>query len=227
MIYCTSCGPNGELQIYNGAAWTNVIGTSARAASAANPCGAYVAAGVWKEFLCHNLGADTSLDPNIPVQGINGNFYQWGRINPVATSSTPDGSIVGWNTVTAANGAWNNWRKTANDPCPAGFRVPTKAQWEGVLSNNPYSRTGTWVNDGNFTTALQFGMSTIKTLTLPASGNRSQFSGLLRYRGRDGYSWASNEQNNGFASSLGFDSSSMIVYENIRSQGFPIRCISE
>jgi hypothetical protein len=39
-------------------------------------CGAYVAAGVWKQFMCHNLGADASLDPFTPVQGIHGNLYQ-------------------------------------------------------------------------------------------------------------------------------------------------------
>ena len=29
MIWCTNCGTNGELQVYNGAAWTNLIGGAA------------------------------------------------------------------------------------------------------------------------------------------------------------------------------------------------------
>ena len=32
MVYCTNCGTNGELQVYNGTDWTNVIGGAATAA---------------------------------------------------------------------------------------------------------------------------------------------------------------------------------------------------
>ena len=31
MVYCTDCGTNGQAQVYNGSAWTNIIGTSALA----------------------------------------------------------------------------------------------------------------------------------------------------------------------------------------------------
>ena len=29
IVWCTNCGPNGELQVYNGTTWTNMIGGSA------------------------------------------------------------------------------------------------------------------------------------------------------------------------------------------------------
>jgi hypothetical protein len=29
MIYCTTCGSNGEMQVYNGSAWTNMVGGTA------------------------------------------------------------------------------------------------------------------------------------------------------------------------------------------------------
>jgi hypothetical protein len=47
-------------------------------------CGAYIAAGVWKEFSCYNLGAvgaTTEAYPFTPGWELNGNYYQWGR-NP-------------------------------------------------------------------------------------------------------------------------------------------------
>jgi hypothetical protein len=31
MVYCTDCGTNGQAQVFNGTAWTNIIGTSALA----------------------------------------------------------------------------------------------------------------------------------------------------------------------------------------------------
>jgi hypothetical protein len=33
MIYCTTCGTNGEMQVYNGTAWTNMIGGAATSIS--------------------------------------------------------------------------------------------------------------------------------------------------------------------------------------------------
>jgi hypothetical protein len=62
-------------------------------------CGAYIAAGVWKEFLCHNLGANTSLDPHTPVVGLQGAYIQWGSRGPNTTGD----SRVDWQT--AANNA--------------------------------------------------------------------------------------------------------------------------
>lgn len=80
-------------------------------------CGAFVSVGVFQEFICHNLGADESLDPHVPVQGIHGNYYQWGRSDIVANAYTPVGDITGWNTTNAPAGAWQDATKTATDPC--------------------------------------------------------------------------------------------------------------
>jgi hypothetical protein len=59
-------------------------------------CGAFVATGVYKVFLCHNLGADTSLDPNVPVVGLQGAYIQWGQRGPNITGD----SSVDWQNAT-------------------------------------------------------------------------------------------------------------------------------
>ena len=192
-------------------------------------CGAFVALNVYREFACFNLGATNILgSPNVPVQDIHGNYYQWGRSNFVATASTPPGAISSWNTTSAADGAWLDGSKTPNDPCPAGFRVPTKTQWDGVLTNNIVSRTGSWANDGNFTTAISWGPNvSTKTLTLPAAGCRLYDDGMLTSRGSNGYYWGSTE-NGDFAWGFYFNSSSAgtPAYGSSRANGFSVRCVS-
>lgn len=198
-------------------------------------CGAFVAAGVYKAFMCHNLGAtNTSLDPNVPVQAIHGNYYQWGRSAVVATASTPAGAIGGWYTSNVPDNSWgtasgDNFKNPTNDPCPTGSRVPTKTEWDGVInaSLNTVSRTGSWTNDGNFTTAIHYGPSvTVKTLTLPAAGYRNYPDGALVNRGFNSTYWSSTE-NGAIAWFLYFDSTIATTYSDLRTGGFSVRCVSE
>jgi uncharacterized protein (TIGR02145 family) len=192
-------------------------------------CGAKVASGsYYKGFSCHNLGADDSLDPHVPVQGIHGDYYQWGKATSVATASTPSGAIFGWNSTPAANGSWSDGSKTANDPCPAGFRVPTSLQWADVIANNTVSRTGSWADDGNFTTAIHWGPdASTQTLTLPASGYRDNADGTLITRGYAGYYWSSTE-NGTYANNLYFSSSFFAsTGSSYRTFGISVRCVSE
>jgi uncharacterized protein (TIGR02145 family) len=224
IVLCTNCGI-GEIQVYNGFEWINFSG-----APAITPgCGASVAAGVYKEFACYNLGAtNTTGDPNVPVQGIHGNYYQWGRSVMVATASTAETAISGWATVAADDNAWLDGIKRGNDSCPTGFRVPTRAQWIGVLANNTVSRTGSWANSSsNFTTAISFGPNaSTKTLTLSAAGSRNYTDGSLVNRGNVGYYWSSTE-GGADAWVLYFNSSSAYTSTYYRANGFSVRCVSE
>ena len=194
-------------------------------------CGAYVAAGVYKLFMCHNLGANNSLDPNVAVQGIHGNYYQWGRNTVAADTSTSSGTISGWNTTSAANGSWTDASKTANDPCPTGFRVPTISQWQNVIANNTKSSTGaatTWIaTSSNWGSSVHFGPDASHyTLTLPAAGYRHTTAGALVNRGYNGYYWSSTESGT-LARYLSFFSGSVNASTTNRRYGLSVRCVSE
>lgn len=161
---------------YENGAWTGCLGSGA---AVANACGAFIAPGVFKEFMCHNLGADNNLDSDVLVQGIHGNYYQWGIASVAGTTSDSPAGISGWQTNTVANGAWNSGTETApvkvvtNDPCPTGYRVPTDTEWAVVAntSNNTQIFTGTFIDSAtNFGSGISFGPNTVtKTLTLPAA----------------------------------------------------------
>jgi uncharacterized protein (TIGR02145 family) len=227
-------------------------------------CSVKVSATEWKAFLCHNLGANTSLDPHDMSQanawGLNGAYIQWGRRGPNTTgdsrvdwqtaasngplgfAAAPTGStaatansgfISGWFTITPP--ADNSWRtiggaKTANDPCPAGWRVPTSAEWTGVNSNNTVSRSGGWTNSAtNYNSALHYGPNaSTKLLTLPAAGNRDSTYGALTIRGTYGIYWSSTESSTG-ALRLYFDGGTVLppAFITSRTHGFSLRCIAE
>lgn len=181
-----------------------------------NRCGAYVSAGEWKEFQCHNLGANTAADPFSPSWELIGNYYQWGRnpacfgrdgtdgVNPCSspvqgaagpwgntTSNDNAGLITGWDVSSAATDAWQDAVKTANDPCPAGFRVPTRNQWSGITNRGLNSRqyVGTWPSSStNYSSGIKIGGA----LFLPATGFRSSSNGELFQRGLTGYYWSSS-----------------------------------
>ncbi len=197
-------------------------------------CGAYVAEGVWKQFMCHNLGANTGADPFMPSWEINGDYYQWGRSGVAAAGPSGPGTteanaavISGWNTSIAPSGAWSDASKTANDPCPTGFRVPTYTQWLGVLNINLNTITfigSNWSSSAtNYTTGLRFGNS----LFLPAAGYRGSSNGALLSRGINGRYWSSTEFSSSYAWYLTFNSSSASRFNNYRTFGFSVRCIAE
>jgi uncharacterized protein (TIGR02145 family) len=209
-------------------------------------CGAYVAPGVWKEFDCYNLAAAgkvTGVDPFTPSWQLNGGYWQWGRKGPdpgqwyntntanfahgpngPRDGEANSGEITGWDQTDAPDGAWSDSHKTANDPCPEGFRVPTKAHWDGVLNNNIQSTVGLWENSAvNYSSARFFG----EDLMLPAAGFRNGTSGALFGRGDGGYYWCNSEYNSLSAWYLNFFSGNAHTTSGYRRDGFSIRCIED
>ncbi len=230
-----------------------IVGQVVNVTSSVTPsgdCGAYVAQGVWKQFDCYNLaaiGKTTGDDPFTPSWRLIGGYWQWGRKGPDSSqwydTNTPNfahgptgpdeseansGDISGWDTTDAPDGSWSDTVKTANDPCPAGFRVPTNTQWVGVLNNNTQSIVGTWSNNAtNYSAARFFG----NDLMLPAAGDRYGIGGELRSRGRSGYYWSSTL----YSSYGSYDARFLYFYSSHagtwdyggRRSGYSVRCVAE
>jgi hypothetical protein len=182
--------------------------------------------------MCYNLGAaNTSADPFTPTWEINGGYWQWGRLTEAATGPTGsgagdanDGAVSGWNTTDATNGSWADGSKTANDPCPVGYRGPTLAQWQGVVASNTVTNVGTFSDSAtNYGAGVKFG----DQLMLPAAGNRFPGNGTLYLRGSYGYYWSSTEGMSGagflFLGSGGAGTGD----EAVRTSGHSVRCVAE
>jgi uncharacterized protein (TIGR02145 family) len=250
LVYVNGLG----LYYYTG---TGTVWTAVGDSFGYGQCRVKVSPTAYKTFLCHNLGADTSTDPHTPQIGNQGAYIQWGKKGPTPAANEDvrvtwltaanDGSLgfasaptVGsatpgsWAAAETNNDAWNfdensPVKVTANDPCPTGYRVPTRAEWVGVDANNTESRTGTFSSSPtNYGSALHYGPdASTKLLTLPAAGYRNYTSGALSNRGNYGYYWSSTE-GGGNAYCLYFFSSYVLpANNNFRTNGFSVRCVAE
>jgi uncharacterized protein (TIGR02145 family) len=140
-------------------------------------------------------------------------------------SNTP-----GWQAKDYQND-YQDWT-IARNPCPSGWRVPTRVEWDAVIHYNAQKHyvdgivitgsTGWDIDDIN--NVIKLG----DYLYLPAAGDRDSSNGLLGQRGYNGLYWSSSA--NDKANYMLFSSGTSTVYNlsNIlqRRYGYSVRCVS-
>jgi uncharacterized protein (TIGR02145 family) len=136
-------------------------------------------------------------------------FYDW---------RTPQ---IGW--------LWYSYRN-GNDPCPAGWQLPTQSDFASIISENSFARqastdatanTWTWTTSGF--QVKPDGVTT--TLFLPAAGYRN-YSGALYNVGVDGNYWSSTASASG-AFYLYFYSGVLAPGDALtRANGRSVRCVA-
>jgi uncharacterized protein (TIGR02145 family) len=196
-------------------------------------CGAYVAPGEWKEFMCHNLGvANPEADPFTPSWEINGGYWQWGRKEMAAAgpigpsiSQTNNEAVGTWDKYNTITTNWSDQIKAISDPCPIGYKIPSKKQWDGIAANNTYKPIGSWAdNPTNYSSGAKLG----NNLFLPAAGLKSYINGSLFFRGRNGFYWTSTISGENTAWGLYLSRNGTQTNNDGNYQGGrSVRCIAE
>ena len=122
--------------------------------------------------------------------------------NDWVTTQTDDA----WNTGTAGAPI-----KTATDPCPSGFRLPTQAEWNAErLSWNSNNSAGAYASP----------------LKLPEAGGRDRMSGSILNAGSVGRYWSSTHSG-ADARYLFFNSLGATTNPILRVIGHSVRCIKD
>ena len=140
-----------------------------------------------------------------------GMFYQWNR--PQAWAST-SANVEGWNTDAIEGSTW----EAANDPCPTGWRVPTRTELDVLVAAD---REWTEVNGVK---GCRIGSGS-NTIFLPAAGGRRYQEGGLRNVNIGGTYWSSTQSSAGNARVLMFGTGEFEVISLPNRSGFNVRCI--
>ena len=129
--------------------------------------------------------------------------------------ATPGGS---WNTSTSYPSNWNT------QPCPDGYRLPTKAEFETLINSSTVSRGGGWSSSDYGYIKFTSGSNSVE---FPAVGWRyNSSSGTLYTAGDEGHYWSSVANGSDHAYSLWFISSNLSVYNGrYKTNGFSVRCV--
>jgi len=172
-------------------------GTSSQINIEFKKCGAYLGPNRndWREFMCHNLGANYNSDPFTPSPNLHGAKYQWGNKTPAikqVEDQDPenDVNVMGWTKLEALpRNSWIDAYKTKEDPCPDGYRLPSKEEWDRIVTYNDVKSIGNWEESvTNYSSGTMIG----DKLFLPNEGFRRYKDARIVSRGKSGMYWTAS-----------------------------------
>ncbi len=179
-----------------------------------------------KCWLDRNLGA-TQVATSYNDSAAYGWIFQWGRGADGHQIPTSDTTTVKSSSDTPGHAYFitdsyippYDWRDPQNanlwqgvdginNPCPAGFRLPTIEEWTTLVNSAGIT---------DFTTAFN------SSLKLTTAGYRDHYTGMYELLGYgEGYYWSSSD-----VRALYFNYNSAGMIQQFQATGFSVRCIAD
>jgi uncharacterized protein (TIGR02145 family) len=245
IIWCTDCGASGELQVYNGTAWTNMVGGGA---SVSFVCGnLLVDSRDSKSYTTVLIGTQCWMAQNLNIGNrINGSGEQTNNstiekycYNDQESNCNVYGGLYQWaEMVQYLNGATNttSWSPvpTGNVQgfCPTGWHIPTDTEWSTLttylggesVAGGKLKETGTthWYSPNT-------GATNESGFTALPAGYRYADGSFIDF-GSVGAWWSSSEYNadNALSRSLYYSMSDVNSYGYDKEDvGFSVRCLRD
>ena len=175
----------------------------------------------WSEFNVDEPGKFTAKVTDY------GMFYQWGRKTAwLSTGSNPVSSPSGTSWTAVPDGTDSDVWAPANDPCPTGWRLPTKADQDKLFVAANVTNAWTADYNGSGIGGRTFTDNTSgNSIFFPATGFRSYDAGALGYQGDGGLYWSATSNSAKNTWYLNFRDNFVGQSYSSRSAGFPVRCV--
>jgi len=146
-----------------------------------------------------------------------GKFYQWNS----SVAYPERGGVSSWNAGVSVGTVWQQ----ANNPCPAGWRIPTLAEFEEL--QNAGGGVAYYYNRGSYIYGWVFYSDVQGFLFLPLSGFRANNSGELLTEDNNGYYWSTTPYNNEYAYGWLLTWDFMAKSTSTHAVGQTVRCVKE
>ncbi|MCP4088390.1 MAG: hypothetical protein GY746_01150, partial [Gammaproteobacteria bacterium] len=245
VVWCTNCGANGELQVYNGTAWTNMMGGAAY-----GWCYDFTDARDSKIYSTVQIGTQCWMAENLAYlpqvdnvadgsEDSPGSYYYVYGYTPnganeaeevanakLTANYTTYGVLYNWPAAMAGSGSSTSVPSGVTGVCPSGWHLPSDAEWtvlKGYLGGSPGGKmkeagTTYWQSPNT-------GATNSSGFTALPAGNRysdSTFNGL----GGLTYFWSSTEFNSSNAWHRNLYNYLADAYQgyNYKDHGFSVRC---
>ncbi|MDR2586179.1 MAG: fibrobacter succinogenes major paralogous domain-containing protein [Prevotellaceae bacterium] len=172
-----------------------------------DPDGVLIKGTIWAKYNVETPGTFAAKPEN------PGMFYQWNS-NKAWPATEP---ITGtWPSVISAPTTWQD----TNNPCPEGWKVPSLAQLETLISSGHKQAVL------NGVAGHQFGNGA-NTIFLRTGGCRSFSGGTLTDSGSTGHYWTSDCHAGTYAKDLYFYGSYAEANVHLMGYGMLVRCVKK